>query len=319
MLFFPLIIAIFIFFPFSSSLPEYDYRYSNCTPSQFKCGNIPQMIKYPFNANTRRDYCGYPEFDLQCVGNQKATITIETQDYRVLDIITDNRTMKIVKNGLSEDSICTSGGGGGVLVNTTFNYTIFNYASGYINLTLFFGCASNSSVMVNGNPKPVKVGDVTCSVNNGEGSSGLVPFTVGFDEVQAEELSMKGGCNRIVIVPVHETNVEEILYNSSALGTILVGGFVLQWFAIVDGDCAMCMESGGTCGYNTTLGKPTCFCTDQAYDTMCPQPQGTYYYVHLFVSFASYSSSYIHTISAILIPRHGFKNRELIDSDQNQL
>ncbi|XP_042497682.1 LEAF RUST 10 DISEASE-RESISTANCE LOCUS RECEPTOR-LIKE PROTEIN KINASE-like 1.2 [Macadamia integrifolia] len=265
-------LLIIIFFPLSSLSELYDSRYSNCTPSVFKCGDIPQLIKYPFNGNGRQGYCGYPGFDLNCVGNnQKATISIESEDYDVLDIYTDSRTMKIVQNGLSQDTICTSGGAG-ILVNITFNYTIFKYAPGYINLTLFFGCSSESSTMIHGYPNPDLAGNVTCSPITG---GGFVPFTIGFNEVQAEKLAKKGGCNRIVIVPVLELNVQEILDNSSALATILMDGFELEWMAIVDGDCWMCMKSGGTCGYNTSLGHPTCFCKDQAYDGMCPKSKGT--------------------------------------------
>ncbi|KAJ4973822.1 hypothetical protein NE237_006996 [Protea cynaroides] len=252
------IIAIFIFFPFSIS--AYDYIYSNCTPSVFNCGNI-QNIKYPFTENGRESNCGYPGFELEC-SEKEATIVLASEQYRVLNIDAVNRTMTIVQMDMSEDTICTSGAD---IVNTTVNHIIFNYAPGYINLTLFFGCSYNSSTMIKGYPEQVSVGEVTCS-----GNENGVPFSVGYNKSQAEDLGKRGGCSRIVIVPVLETSVHDILNNPSTLGKVLVEGFMLQWVAVVDEDCSYCNNSGGICGYNTTLGHSTCFCTDQAYENTCP-------------------------------------------------
>ncbi|BFG25360.1 hypothetical protein CerSpe_116340 [Prunus speciosa] len=49
------------------SLGVDDEQYLNCGAS-FQCANIPN-IGYPFWGSSRPDYCGYPEFKLNCTRN----------------------------------------------------------------------------------------------------------------------------------------------------------------------------------------------------------------------------------------------------------
>ncbi|GFZ18928.1 hypothetical protein Acr_27g0006670 [Actinidia rufa] len=78
-------------------------RYANCSES-FNCGNI-RTVQYPFWGVNRADYCGLPNFELEC----------EDEVPKI--------TIVLVK-----------------FPNTTLDFDLFNYHSDIWNVTLFYGC-----------------------------------------------------------------------------------------------------------------------------------------------------------------------------------
>ncbi|KAA8530597.1 hypothetical protein F0562_005306 [Nyssa sinensis] len=109
----------------------YDWYQTDCG-TKFSCGNITG-IDYPFRGNGKPDYCGYPGLVLNCQDNV-TTINIMNVTYRVLGMDPSTETMKIAREDVME-ATCPHN-----LVNTTLDYSLFDYASTHINITFLYGC-----------------------------------------------------------------------------------------------------------------------------------------------------------------------------------
>ncbi|CAB4273623.1 unnamed protein product [Prunus armeniaca] len=73
-------------------------------------------------------------------------------------------------------------------------------------------------------------------------------------------------CKNGVNVPVFTTVVAALEANETTIEAVNEG-FELG-LEIDNGPCNSCEDSGGNCGLNTTGGF-SCFCLDQAYETVC--------------------------------------------------
>ncbi|KAI3768121.1 hypothetical protein L2E82_18553 [Cichorium intybus] len=210
----------------SSTNPEEFYK--TCTDS-FTCGNI-SGFRFPFRRETDPAYCGYPGFELNCDEKNAPTINIKNMTYHVKSIDPTAQILKIVREDMIE-SMCPQD-----RVNTTMDYTLFDYTSGYINTTLLFGC----SVSFNG----MGIGPTSCDNNGGS----TVFFMPG--------IHVPEGCESGVVVPGPDR-----FFDLSELGRVLQDGFEVKW-KVGDAVCTGCSQSGGRCVYDDDTRLTACGCPD---------------------------------------------------------
>ncbi|XP_039162683.1 uncharacterized protein LOC120290475 [Eucalyptus grandis] len=120
-------ISLHIQFPMPAS-GEFQ-PFQDCTP--FDCGK--QQISYPFRHIRRPSYCGYPGYELDCDGNY-TTLSMESLKYRVIHIDWSEHVLEVARTDLWDD-VCPR-----ILVNTSLNFSLFNYTSRYFNSSLFYNC-----------------------------------------------------------------------------------------------------------------------------------------------------------------------------------
>ncbi|KAL0332461.1 UNVERIFIED_CONTAM: hypothetical protein Scaly_2147600 [Sesamum calycinum] len=226
-------------FPNGSSNPEEFYKTCGGT---FSCGSAITGIRYPFRGSNSPPYCGHPSFVLTCDDqNNVTTIDIMNMTYRVLNISQTTQTMRIVREDIM-DGTCPQ-----EMVNTTLDYSIFDYASMYTNFTFLYGCP-------------------------GSQLPGLSPISCGNNGVYMfPGIQSPGSCNASVMVPVLVTGGGAGgSVNSTGLDQVLQRGFEIRW-KIGGKACSDCVKSKGRCGYNFDGNQTTCFCPDPPYvsDT-CP-------------------------------------------------
>ncbi|KAK6927925.1 Wall-associated receptor kinase, C-terminal [Dillenia turbinata] len=238
-----------------------DYRYSNCSQT-FQCGNVPN-IGYPFWGLNRPDYCGWPEFELNCSGDAPE-LTILSQKFRVLNIINSSYTLNLTRADYW-GTCCPSDG---EFANTTIDTSFFTYTSNTQNLFLYYKCQT-LEITVASQIFGLNL-QFSCDIDNKN--------TTGY--YVTRNISSTGGgglagiCETNVNVPVYQENAEVLENNltTSHLLEALDGGFGLKWDAN-NSLCEVCVGSGGLCGYNTSTQHFTCYCKDQPYPASCGSTQ----------------------------------------------
>ncbi|KAK3440498.1 hypothetical protein EUGRSUZ_B00761 [Eucalyptus grandis] len=222
--------------------------FQRCAP--FVCGD--QKISYPFKHNERPSYCGYPGYKLDCDGGNLTLLSMESLKYQVIHMDSSEQILKVSRMDLLKD-ICH-----GTPVNTTLNSSLFNYASHYLNSTLFYNCNSPST------PQPDRF---SCPASG----DGYFAFKVD------PPSKLHKLCNFSVFVPFIPILEGSKSANISrdTVRDILKNGFEITWIANTS-LCENCTKSGGRCGYNWTRQEFSCFCRDKAYPTTCPAPSGMY-------------------------------------------
>lgn len=212
-----------------------DEWYQSCGAT-FSCGTITG-VGYPFRGNGDPEYCGYPNFLLKCNQENTTSIRLMNVTYRVLKIDQATQIMKIAREDVM-DATCPQ-----ELVNTTFNYAVYDYTSAYMNITFLYGC-----------PVSVKLQ-----------SPGF--FSCGSKEYDSVDVVSgaqgPGNCNYSVVVPVLKTGTEGSV-SLTHLDQLLQEGFEVKWK--MDGKaCSDCTRTGGRCGYSFSSNQTTCFCPGQPY------------------------------------------------------
>ncbi|XP_006357830.1 probable serine/threonine-protein kinase At1g18390 isoform X2 [Solanum tuberosum] len=233
---------ILIHVPQGSSNPNEFYQTCGKT---YTCGNI-KGLSYPFMSVDDPSFCGYPGFELNCNQDGSTTMEIENIKYRVLNILPTTQTIRILREDIME-SICPVD-----LVNTTLDYSLFDFASGYTNLTFLYDCpvASHFAEM-----------DGTFACRKSKYHNVFVqPGAVG-----------PGKCDASVTVPVPQMSVGNIgSLNSSGLAQVLQEGFEIRW-KLDSKTCSKCIDEKGRCGYDEYSNQTTCFCPGPPYaSASCP-------------------------------------------------
>ncbi|KAM2256816.1 hypothetical protein COP1_047186 [Malus domestica] len=245
-----LLIASFLSINVELSLCQNDQRFTNCS-SDLNCGGVGG-ISYPFWGVNRASYCGQAGYEVRCLDNVPV-FNMTGASYRILQIITttNSRTVKVARNDYW-GTICPP-----TFVNTTLNFSLFDYVSGYTNMTFYYQCSAAITL-----PSLQ-----SCNISNAMSLVYYVtrPVTVG--------LPSSVSCTHEVIVPVYSEAALAIESTSQPSQTTVTdavdGGFSLQ-LEIDNDQCDKCLESGGQCGLNTTTNSGfSCFCADQAYASTC--------------------------------------------------
>ncbi|KAL2522185.1 Protein kinase superfamily protein [Forsythia ovata] len=221
--------------PSGSSNPEEFYK--TCG-NKFSCGSITN-IGYPFRGIYDPLYCAYPGLVLNCRQDEITTIQIINTTYRVLGIYETTQTMRIVREDVMR-ATCPQD-----IVNTTLDYSLFDYSATNTNLTFLYGCPT------------LNIPGLSLVCNNGYNGVYVLSGTQG-----------PGKCNASVVVPVLVSTGNGYgaggSVNSTALDQVLQQGFEIRWK--MDGKgCSDCIESMGRCGFNFATNRTACFCPDQPY------------------------------------------------------
>eukprot|EP00257_Ricinus_communis_P025285 XP_025012699.1 LEAF RUST 10 DISEASE-RESISTANCE LOCUS RECEPTOR-LIKE PROTEIN KINASE-like 1.3 isoform X2 [Ricinus communis] len=221
---------IFLLVPGVLSNPD---LYTVCS-TQFVCGDI--RAGYPFWGNDRSETCGIPEMELKCQ-NGNSIIEIELIAYRVLEIRENDQILRVARQDYT-DGICQP-----EFLNTTLDSELFEYASEYRNITIFYGC-------------PLDLLNVPslfdCEIKGSAFRSGYAIWDV----------NGPGVCYRSVVVPVSVATWTTEVFNLSVLEISLKQGFEVKW-KVDHTACNECINSGGACGYVLSNNQSTCYCGGQ--------------------------------------------------------
>ncbi|KAJ8567452.1 hypothetical protein K7X08_019660 [Anisodus acutangulus] len=235
-LFFSLIL---IHVPQGSTNPEF---YQTCG-NTYSCGDIAGL-SYPFRSVNDPPFCGYPGFELNCNQDISTTMVIKNMKYRIVDVFPTTQTIRIVREDIMESTCPVD------LVNTTLDYSLFDYAAGYTNLTFLYNCPVSSY--------SAETGVIACR-NSKYHNVFVLPGAVG-----------PGKCNASVTVPVLQVSAATVgSLNSSGLGQLIREGFDIRW-KIDSKACSKCTEKKGRCVYDDYMKQTTCFCPPGSpYESAC--------------------------------------------------
>ncbi|KAF8037747.1 hypothetical protein BT93_B0552 [Corymbia citriodora subsp. variegata] len=223
-----LIFSLHIHFlvPASGYFPPHE----DCVPH--RCGD--QEISYPFRHIEQPNYCGYPGYELGCDG-YNLILSMESLEYRVIHMNMSTKILEVTRMDLAED-VCH-----GEHVNTTLNFSLFDYASSYYNSTLFYEC--NSSL------PPQHYIPFSCPPSG----DGYFAPDVDLENPLHEQ------CNFSVLVPILQIEAPGLTLppsdgsedsapiSSTAISKILNIGFEITWI-VNTWQCENCKKSGGRCG-----------------------------------------------------------------------
>ncbi|XP_027076376.2 LEAF RUST 10 DISEASE-RESISTANCEUS RECEPTOR-LIKE PROTEIN KINASE-like 1.4 isoform X1 [Coffea arabica] len=226
------ILLLILFIQFPSILGNNTEWYTSCT-NLFSCGGI-SGVDYPFWGGNRPQECGHPGLELMCE-DSTPTIEIMNVKYRVLQVNPGSQILRITRNEFAIKDICPE-----KLVNTTLDANLFEYASGYVNLTIQYGCPSLNI------PVPAQI---ACHINGITYQNVyVVPGAQG-----------PGTCRASIFFPIHSTAFGGITEELSILGQVMVSGFEVRW-KVDSMQCNECRNSNGRCGYDLKSNQFTCLC-----------------------------------------------------------
>ncbi|KAI5428187.1 hypothetical protein KIW84_033261 [Lathyrus oleraceus] len=214
-------------------------------------------LTYPFWRSSRPQYCGHPNFELQCK-DEFATITIMSQNYRILEVVDSVHRLKVVRADYW-NNVCPTNP-----KNTTLGRNFFDYGSDSRNLTLYYDCSytpfplpDSFSPQFNCSRNGIQMVNYFLLESNLENGKGSVSESI-------------GTCKYRVIVPVLESEAEKVVTNSSVenLKGAIDNGFEVEWNAN-NSLCHECQSSSGHCGYDPSSKDFTCFCKDGSFPHSC--------------------------------------------------
>uniref|UniRef100_A0A0E0N116 Protein kinase domain-containing protein n=1 Tax=Oryza rufipogon TaxID=4529 RepID=A0A0E0N116_ORYRU len=250
-----------------SPLPP-TYNTSICSKSS-ECGGV--NISYPFYlSNTTDDYtpfsCGYTDLKIFCSRdrdgrNETPTIQLGGDNYTVLNIFCDNRTIVLADTDALRGGSCPR-----VRHNVTFGqaYEWLQYTGSRDNLPS--SSAANSTF----HHQSIQgcLADqyqINCKTfSNGPDGGDSFVFTSGELEAPVEsELARR--CSQVIVVPVNGSVLNSS--NQSALpsggyGQVLNKGFDLAWNSRKDEQCYQCEQSQEHCSYSQNRVFLDCLCSD---------------------------------------------------------
>ncbi|KAL5573158.1 hypothetical protein UlMin_022755 [Ulmus minor] len=256
-----ILIGISIHFP--TSLCADDERYTNCNKN-FTCGNIPN-IGYPFwGGNLRSDYCGRPEFELNCSG-EEPQITIGSLNHRVLRMNQDSYILIVARTDYLEN-LCPQH----FFNNSLGTSGLFDYTPDSQDVSLYYKCVSSIPTATQNR--------FTCNINETNSVNYFATENIirGQNNIIPGITSASfGTCAEIVTVRASDSAVadfETALTRNSAstsdMEDALKAGYDVKWDAS-NSMCEQCKSSGGQCGFNSTTPAFSCFCKDTAYPLNC--------------------------------------------------
>ncbi|XP_073057976.1 LOW QUALITY PROTEIN: LEAF RUST 10 DISEASE-RESISTANCEUS RECEPTOR-LIKE PROTEIN KINASE-like 1.4 [Primulina eburnea] len=225
--------------PSGSSDPQKLYK--SCS-NTFNCGSTINGIGYPFRDIQDPPYCGHPSFILSCDPQSNVTrINLIDTMYQVLEINQTAQIMRVVRDDIVVETCPQQ------MVNTTLDYTFFDYASMYTNYTFLYGCPASKYPGL----KPL-----SCW------SGGLIDGDLINVYLLPGNLG-PGKCNASVVIP-GPGNGDVGNGNSTGLVDVLRVGFEIKW-ELDSKACLACTESNGRCGFNFENNQTDCICSGPPY------------------------------------------------------
>ncbi|XP_038701511.1 LEAF RUST 10 DISEASE-RESISTANCE LOCUS RECEPTOR-LIKE PROTEIN KINASE-like 1.4 isoform X2 [Tripterygium wilfordii] len=242
-----LLIILFAVINVPRILCQDDQRYLDCQ-NAFECGDVD--VGYPFWGLNRPEHCGQPDYALRCEDNVPK-IEIGTNTFRILDINPEGRNLTVARDDLWSSTCPTN------LVSTTIDTNLFTYASMIRNMSLFYNCTSITGF-------PGSISFPNCTINGASVNAFYLTTEVQLDPSVT-------GCSDTVIVPLSESSALDLDRGRIEINNALDTGFSM-WWNVPSEQCNTCLESGGSCGYQTSAF--TCFCHDGPNATSCSSRPG---------------------------------------------
>lgn len=246
----PLFFLFFFILPLLSLLPTSvstgNSYFQKCQPQS--CGNLTN-VSFPFwFKKLQPDFCGYPAFELRCEGDIPK-LSVPEEDYHVLNISYDSRTITVSVARLASISTCLL-----PYYNFLFSLTPFTISSLNRELVFVYNCstAKDGSVVIN------------CYNNRSYAYLG------GTYRVEESE-GLFGSCNTIAMPVISSPDLDVNNYPK-----LLADGFLLNWTAP---DCSECKASNGQCGYNNDTRNFMCICPDRAHLKSCSKSSASIWFV----------------------------------------
>ena len=245
------------FFFFTILPPSYcfdDELFVDCGRT-YDCGDI-KNISFPFWGGNRSQYCGLPGFLLECHDNEYSIIRFEELEFRVLDINKSHHIMTLVRLDLLNNiGTCPQ-----KFLNTTLDFTIFDYFTTDQNLTLFYNCSTQVEI-------PVQY-SFNCDFGASITDNNAYFVDESLSSIDLRNLTVQ--CNTNIKVPI----LRSALINESERGVltlqkVLNQGFDVEYLRDLSLICSACEESGGKCGSNFTKAF-ACVCRDGVQPYFCP-------------------------------------------------
>ena len=241
-----------------TSLCAEDEQYNSCS-TPISCGAM--YFSYPFWGSNRPDYCGHPNFEINC-SNNVPLIKITYMNYRVLEINNSSRTLTVARTDYL-DTICPP-----TIVSTSIDFNLFSYTSS-TNLTLYYDCTRTPPIPI---PElTITYGQFYCSINN-TNSTGY--YDKDTRNTPTSTISSIGVCGYSVDVPILQSAGPT--YTTEATVTAAIdGGFMLEWNAN-NPQCDECVGAGGLCGSDPTTKAFACHCASGTFASGCSGITGKY-------------------------------------------
>ncbi|KAI3871096.1 hypothetical protein MKX03_024113 [Papaver bracteatum] len=227
--------------------------YEKCKDN-FVCGNLVD-VGYPFwgehhntdDGKDRPEYCGLPEYKLDCYGGDIAEIKISQESYHVFHINPEGQVMNITsKDFMDDDDACPA-------KYPTVNFdsdAVFNRAPDVDLLILHFGCSGINNLDQH---------KFNCQINNNTGASSRRSIdSYWYIDIPTQFFL---SCTSGVSVPVMSAALRDL--TTERVPAVIKQGFSASYRSSmyvnsIDA-CENCKRSGGSCGYNTARGIPTCY------------------------------------------------------------
>ncbi|XP_061344938.1 LEAF RUST 10 DISEASE-RESISTANCE LOCUS RECEPTOR-LIKE PROTEIN KINASE-like 2.4 [Gastrolobium bilobum] len=249
---FPFLSYILTIVFFLTTLPQsYSQKndsYSICSQS-FSCGTLTDL-SYPFWGGNRPHFCGSDGFKLTCMDNQTTSVQVGSQKFNVLNINQTASTMRMVRTDLVYDS-CSSN-----FTNTSLSASPFSFLPTVQNVTIFYECPSENSIVGN---------TFTCQNDSNKHAFYVVNGT------QLQQFPGLLNCGVSVRVQVSRSVVWDSEGGVGALKKALDQGFDVQYDAKWSSQCTACKESGGACGTNENDSTQfSCYCLGGTHGSACP-------------------------------------------------
>ncbi|CAJ2630670.1 unnamed protein product [Trifolium pratense] len=226
----------------------YCYVHPNFTACEPKtCGN--QTIRYPFYIKEKQEpFCGYPGFGISCDNNNTGfpILNLTNSFYIIDEIFYENQSLRVSNVVFSRSNInkdCLS-----PTQILTFPINLFNLAQNQTQVILFFGCDSTKL------PRELQRNTIGCFAENKTSS---VVALYGDDKNSS---FVSKNCRDGVVHAMVENGVKGEIEES------LRNGFLLNWIA---SDCSECYNSGGRCGFDSSIYSFRCYCTDRVHAAKC--------------------------------------------------
>ncbi|KAL7131796.1 hypothetical protein ABFS83_12G029000 [Erythranthe nasuta] len=231
-----LIFLIIIQSPYISSAISDDQYYQTCGKT-FSCGKNITGIGYPFRGFSDPDHCGHPNLILDCNTRKNTTnIEISGMKYRVLEIAQPTQTMTIAREDVMEENCPTE------MKNTTLDYSVFEFATPYTNITFLYECIPGW-ILINISNNISSADPFSCGNGN---NAYVVPGNRGPGRI----------CNDSVTVPTPGSEFP----NATELVQTLRRGFPIRWKINGSQKCSGCTATKGRCGYDLAKNQTACYC-----------------------------------------------------------
>ncbi|KAL2941316.1 LEAF RUST 10 DISEASE-RESISTANCE LOCUS RECEPTOR-LIKE PROTEIN KINASE-like 2.7 [Bienertia sinuspersici] len=243
-------------------------EYSACS-ILYSCGRV-QNIGYPFWGGNRPEYCGTPNFKLNCLAGAKyPTMNVYSNGslgFNVQNINTSSHTMHISREKVLHT--CYTYDTSNITLLSTLKE---NYPSND-RITLHYGC-NNCNNTVKNNSKSFK-----CT--NTDNTNGYVYY---FDD---DKDYSSCSCSNRVSVPLNGSLINVLKNNENAsLWSVLTKLPVEIVYEANFNECSKCEESGGRCG-SSDVNQFVCYCVNGARSFMCSPSSGVTVGITVLVAMA---------------------------------